>query len=133
MFSFFLADCAPSFTVTPNNGNKVYVLDRASFRDLVWDYKSDGFILEKVELLYLKPDFRTAPVAKKVPGQQLQIFSSSGYSGRVEFYGNGTFRILNIVSSDSRIFQCRISFTNADPPEYQNNAELIVVGKSSHY
>jgi len=117
----------PSFTRTPNNGNKIYVLDRASFHDLVWEYNPDGFTLEKVELLYVKPNSTTALVAKKVPGQQLQIFSSSGYSGRVEFHGRATFRILSVVPRDSRIFQCRLSFTNVVPPEFHSDAELVVV------
>ena len=132
LFSVFLADCMPSFIRTPNNGSTIYVLERASFHDLVWDYNSDGFTLEKVELLYVKQNSTTALVAKKVPGQQLQIFSSSGYSGRVEFHGRATFRILSVVPRDSRIFQCRLSFTNVVPPEFHSDAELVVVGKSSN-
>ena len=131
VFSVFLADCKPSFTATPNSGNDVYVLDGASFEDLIWNYNSDGFTLEKVELLYFNPDSTTAIVAKKLASsQQLQIFGSSGYSGRVQIRESATFRILNIIPSDSRTFQCRVAFTNADPPEIQNNAKLVVVGKS---
>ena len=130
--SFFLAGCAPSFTGTPNDGKVVYVLDGARFQDLVWSYNSDGLILEKVELLYFRPDTTTfALVARKVPNKNLQIFASSGYSERVEFYEPATFRILNIVSNDRRIFQCKLAFENADPPEFPSLAELVVVGKSS--
>ena len=131
VFSVFLADCKPSFTATPNSGNDVYVLDGASFEDLIWNYNSDGSTLENVKLLYFNPDSTTAIVAKKLASsQQLQIFGSSGYSGRVQIRGSATFRILNIIPSDSRTFQCRVTFTNADPPEIQNNAKLVVVGKS---
>ena len=129
VFFSFLADCLPSFTQFPNSGNPTYVAEGAGSVTLAWNYNSDGFSLLRVDLLYIIPGPRTVIVARKVPAQNLRVYSSSGYTGRISFSDRATFQISNIVQSDSRTFQCRLSFLNSDPPEFQRNAEVVVVGE----
>ena len=131
VFSSFLADCLPFFTQSPNSGNPTYVGEGARSVTLAWDYNSDGFSLLHVDLLYIIPGPQTVIVTRKAPGQNLIVYSPSGYTGRISFSDRATFQISNIVQSDSRIFQCRLSFSNSDPPEFQQNAEVVVVGEYS--
>ena len=127
---FFLVDCLPSFTQSPNSGNPTYVADGASSVTLAWDYNAGQFQLLFVDLLYTIPGPKTVVVARKMPRKDLIVYSSSGYAAeRISFTGTATFQISNIVQSDSRTFQCRIMFSDSTPPEYQDNAVVVVVGE----
>ena len=130
-FFFFCipADCQPSFTVKPNNGNSIYVTDGAGSLTLAWDYNTDGRTVERVHLVYTNGG-REIAVARKAPGQPLQINSLSGYDGRVTFTGRATFRISSIVPSDSGTYKCRVLFTTVSPPEISDSGvEVVVVGE----
>ena len=128
-FLFVLADCQPSFTVIPNNGNPIYVSDGASSLPLTWDYNADGRTVERVHLVYTNGG-REIVLARKAPGQPLQINSLSGYDGRVTFTGRATFTISKIVPSDNGTYKCRVTFTTISPPEIsRSNVEVVVVGE----
>ena len=128
-YLFILADCQPSFTVKPNNGNPIYVTDGAGSLTLAWDYNADGRTVERVHLVYINGGHDIV-VARKAPGQPLQINELSGYNGRVTFTGRATFRISSIVPSDSRIYKCRVTFETASPPEISDSSvEVVVVGE----
>ena len=126
---FVLAECQPSFTVIPNNGNTIYVNRDTSSLTLAWDYNADGRTVDTVILVYVEGSHAVV-IAGKRPGQSLQIDPPSGYSGRVSFSGRATFTISNIVPSDSRIYKCRVTFTTFSPHEIsRSDVEVVVVGE----
>ena len=129
LFLFVLADCQPSFTVIPNNGNPIYVTEGAGFLTLAWDYNADGLTVRDVLLVYTNGAHEVV-VAGKAPNQQLQIRPGIGYDGRLTFRGRATFTISSIVPSDSGIYKCRVAFTTFDRPDIQqSNVEVVVVGE----
>ena len=128
-FLFVRADSQPSFTVIPNNGNPIYVTEGASSLTLAWDYNADGRTVKEVFLVYVN-GANAVVVAGKAPSGSLQMNLRSGYNGRVTFRGRATFTISSIVPSDSRIYNCRVTFTTFNPPEISSsNVEVVVVGE----
>ena len=125
---FVLAECQPSFTVIPNNGNTIYVNRDTSSLTLAWDYNADGRTVDTVILMYVEGGHNVV-IAGKHTNKPLQIEQAS-YSGRVSFSGRATFTISSIVPSDSRIYKCRVTFTTFNPIEIsRSNVEVVVVGK----
>ena len=131
-----MADCLP--TLTPTNGNPVYVADGTASYDLSWNYNTDGGTVKEVELLYTQENDDDIYVAQKIESpdpQALVINPASGYTNRITFsigsgsVGRVTFGISSIVQSDSRKFKCQISFTNFNPAPVQKSTDLVVVGK----
>ena len=128
-------DCQP--TLTPLRGSKDYVNDGSSFYNFTWNYNTDGRTIQEVQLKYGGTGNIDITVAGRTPTGQLQINAASGYSAsRISFFGSLsgsvgkiTFRISNIVQSDSRIFKCDLRFTTFNPPSVQSSVELVVVGK----
>ena len=128
-------DCQP--TLTPLRGDTVYVLDGSNSYDLTWSYNTDGRTIQEVQLKYGGTGNIDITVAGRTPTTQLQVNAASGYSAsRISFFGSLsgnvgqiTFRISNIVQSDSRIFKCDLRFTTFNPPSVQSSVELVVVGK----
>ena len=134
MCFIILADCLP--TLTPSNGNPVYVADGTGSYDLSWNYNTDGGTIKEVTLLYVQGNFDMHVALKSEnPSGALRINAASGYSNRITFsigsgsVGRVTFRISNIVQNDSRTFKCQISFTNFNPVPVQSSTDLVVVGK----
>lgn len=129
-----LVDSQP--TLTPVIGNKLYVTNGSSSFDLSWNYNTDGRTIKEVELKYASTGNIDVTVAGRTSFTRLQVNPASGYSGRITFSGSLTanvgkitFRISNIVQSDSRIFRCDLSFTTFNPPNVQNSVELVVIGE----
>ena len=128
-------DCQP--TLIPLRGSKVYVLDGSSFYDLTWSYNTDGRTIKEVQLKYGGTGNIDITVAGITPTGQLQVNPASSYTdSKIIFSGSLsgnvgqiTFRISNIVQSDSRIFKCDLSFNSFNPPDIQRSVELVVVGK----
>ena len=128
-------DCQP--TLTPLRGSKDYVIDGSSFYDLTWNYNTDGLTIKEVQLKHSGTGNFDISVAGITPTTPLQVNPLSGYSAsRIGFSGSLsgnvgqiTFRISNIVQSDSRIFKCELSFNSFNPPDIQSSVELVVVGK----
>lgn len=125
-------------TLTPVIGNKLYVTSGSSSFDLSWNYNTDGRTIKEVVLKYVgtRNNDVDVTVAGRTPTFRLQVNPASGYSGRITFFGSLTanvgkitFRISNIVQSDSRIFKCDLSFTSFNPPDVQNAVELVVIGE----
>ena len=129
-FLFVFADCQqPSFTAIPNNGNSIYVTEGAGSLTLTWDYNADGLTVDRVFLMYVNRVDEVI-VARKAPSGSLEINPHSGYDGRVTFRGRATFEISSIVPSDSRIFECRVTFTTISPGQIsESNVEVVVVGE----
>ena len=135
VFFHAFTDCQP--TLTPLGGSKDYVNDGANVYDLTWNYNTDGRTIRDVQLKYGGSGNIDITVAGITPTTQLQVNPLSGYStNRISFTrplsGNSrqiTFRISNIVPSDSRIFKCDLSFDSFNPPDIQSSVELVVVGK----
>ena len=131
-----LVDSQP--TLTPVSGNKLYVTSGSSSFDLSWNYNTDGRTINEVFLKYVgtRNNDGDVTVAGKTPTSRLRVNPLSVYSGRITFFGSLTanvgkitFRISNIVQSDSRIFKCDLSFTSFNPPDVQNAVELVVIGE----
>ena len=129
-----LVDSQP--TLSPVIGNKLYVTSGSSSFDLSWNYNTDGRTITVVFLKYAGTGNNDVTVAGKTPTSRLIVNPASGYSGRITFSGSLTanvgkitFRISNIVQSDSRIFKCDLSFTSFDPPDVENAVELVVIGE----
>ena len=128
-------DCQP--TLIPLRGSKVYVLDGSNSYDLTWNYNTDGRTIKEVQLKYGGTGNSDITVAGRTPTGQLQVNAASGYSAsRISFFGSLsgsvgqiTFRISNIVQSDSRIFKCDLSFNSFNSPGIQSSVKLVVVGK----
>ena len=129
-------DCQP--TLIPLRGSiVVYVLDGSNSYDLTWNFNTDGRTVKEVQLKYRGTGNADITVAGRTPTGQLQVNPLSGYSAsRIRFTGSLsgnegqiTFRISNIVQSDSRIFKCDLSFESFNPPDIQSSIELVVVGK----
>ena len=129
-------DCEP--TLTPLKGsNKVFEFNGSNYYDLTWDYNTDGRTIREVQLKYIGAGNNDITVAGRTPTGRLQVNPASGYStNRISFtgplsgnVGKITFRISNIVQSDSRIFKCDLSFASFNPPDIQSSVELVVVGK----
>ena len=128
-------DCQP--TLNPSRGSKVYVIDGSSFHDLTWNYNTDGRTIKEVQLKYVGTGNFDITVAGRTLTGQLQVNPASGYSAsRISYSGSLsgnvgqiTFRISNIVQSDSRIFKCDLSFNSFNPPDIQSSVELVLVGK----
>ena len=106
--------------------------------DLTWHLKPRGRRIKKVDLKYVCAGKNDVTVARRQPGQQLQVNPSTGYFNRIAFagplrsfgrVGNITFRILNVTQNDSRIFKCDLSFNPFDPPDLQSWVKLVVAGK----
>lgn len=123
-------------TLTPVIGNKLYVTSGSSSFDLSWNYNADGRTIEEVDLKYLGTGNNDLVVARETSIFQFQVNPASGYSGRITFSGSLTanvgkitFRISNIVQSDSRIFKCDLSFTSFNPPDVQSSVEVVVIGE----
>ena len=135
VFFHAFTDCQP--TLTPPGGSKSYVNDGVNVYDLTWKYNTDGRTIKEVQLKYGGSGSIDITVAGITPTTQLQVNPFSGYSAsRISFprslsgnVGEITFRISNIVPSDSRIFKCDLSFTSFNPPDVQSSIELVVVGK----
>ena len=125
-------------TLTPKWGNIVYGIDGSSSYDLSWHFKPRGRTIKEVDLKYVCAGKNDVTVARRQPGQQLQVNPSSGYFNRIAFagslrsfgsVGSITFRILNVTQNDSRIFKCDLSFNLFDPPNLQSWVKLVVAGK----
>lgn len=123
-------------TLTPVIGNKLYVTSGSSSFDLSWNYNADGRTIEEVDLKYVGTGNNDLVVARETSIFQFQVNRASGYSGRITFSGSLTanvgkitFRISNIVQSDSRIFKCDLSFTSFNPPDVQSSVEVVVIGE----
>lgn len=123
-------------TLTPVIGNKLYVTSGSSSFDLSWNYNADGRTIEEVDLKYVGTGNNDVVVARGTSIFQFQVNPASGYSGRITFSGSLranvgkiTFRISNIVQSDSRIFKCDLSFTSFNPPDVQSSVEVVVIGE----
>lgn len=123
-------------TLTPVIGNKLYVTSGSSSFDLSWNYNADGRTIEEVDLKYVGTGNNDLVVARETSIFQFQVNPASGYSGRITFSGSLTanvgkitFRISNIVQSDSRIFKCDLSFTSFNPPDVQSSVEVVVIGE----
>ena len=135
VFFHAFTDCQP--TLTPLGRSKDYVNDGANVYDLTWSYNTDGRTIKEVQLKYGGSGNIDITVAGITPTTQLQVNPLSGYSAsRISFtrplsgnVGQITFRISNIVQSDSRIFKCDLSFNLFNPPDIQSSVELVVVGK----
>ena len=118
-------------------GSVDYVNDGSNVYDLTWRYNTDGRTIKEVQLKYSGTRNADITVAGRTPTGQLQVNPGSGYSAsRISFtgllsesVGQITFRISNIVPSDSRIFKCDLSFNSFNPPDIQSSIELVVVGK----
>ncbi|KAJ7320930.1 Protein turtle A-like [Desmophyllum pertusum] len=87
----------------------------------------DGQTVTTVELSYTQTGGNDVLIARKYPGQALQILAASGYSGRISSSGDATFTISNIVKSDSRTFECKVSFTDINNLWIRDFVEVIVV------
>lgn len=129
-----LVDSQP--TLTPVIGNKLYVTSGSSSFDLSWNYNTDGRTIKEVLLKYVGTRNYDVVVAGRKPFSRLQVNPLSVYPGRITFFGSltgnvgkVTFRISNIVLSDSRIFKCDLSFMSFNPPDVQNAVELVVIGE----
>ena len=104
---------------------------------MTWDYNTDGRTIKEVQLKYGGTGNSDITVAGRTPTGQLQVNAASGYSASKISYsgslsgsvGQITFRISNIVQSDSRIFKCDLSFDSFNPPDIQSSIKLVVVGK----
>ena len=135
VFFHACTDCQP--TLTPPGGSEDYVNDGSNVYDLTWRYNTDGRTIKEVQLKYSGTRNADITVAGRTPTGQLQVNPGSGYSAsRISFtgllsesVGQITFRISNIVPSDSRIFKCDLSFNSFNPPDIQSSIELVVVGK----
>ncbi|XP_068687443.1 protein turtle homolog B-like isoform X1 [Montipora foliosa] len=102
-------ECAPWFTLKPNNGNDYYVLNGTNTLSLIWDYNSDGESVREVSLLYFDESTRSdVYVAAKFGSSALIVYNS--YTGRVQFFARATFTIDKIIPSDSREFKCLVNF-----------------------
>ena len=127
-------DCQPTLT---QSRSKDYVIDGSSFYNFTWNYNTDGRTIQEVQLRYSGTGNIDITVAGRTPTTQLQVNPASGYSAsRISFSGSLTgnvgqitFRISNIVQTDSRIFKCDLRFTTFNPPNVQSSVELVVVGK----
>lgn len=125
--------------LTPAWGNIVYGIDGSNSYDLSWKFNPRGRPIKEVDLKYVRGGKNDVTVARRQPGQQLQVNPSSGYFNRITFAGSlqyllgrmgyFTFRILNVTQNDSRIFKCDLSFNSFDPPNVQSWVKLVVVGK----
>ena len=128
-------DCEP--TLTPLKGSKVFEFNGSNYYDLTWDYNTDGRTIKEVQLKYIGVGNNDVTVAGRTPTGQLQVNPASGYTdSKISSFGSLsgnvgqiTFRISNIVQSDSRIFKCDLSFNSFNPPDVQSSVELVVVGK----
>lgn len=116
-------ECNPAFTSRPNNGAIFYVVNGRSALDLIWNYNSAGELVKAVYLYYVEQGEDVLVAAKYFPSGQYDVFSSSGYTNRVEFSGRATFTVKNIVPSDSRWFKCVINFDT--PPQVQGAITVI--------
>ena len=104
---------------------------------MTWNYNTDGRTIKEVQLKYGGTGNVDVTVAGRTPTGQLQVNPLSGYSAsRIRFTGSLsgnegqiTFRISNIVQSDSRIFKCDLSFNSFNSSDIQSSVELVVVGK----
>ena len=135
VFFHAFTDCQP--TLTPPGGSEDYVNDGSNGYNLTWNYDTDGRTIKEVQLKYSGAGNADITVAGRTPTGQLQVNPLSGYSAsRISFTGSLsgskghiTFRISNIVQSDSRIFKCDLSFNSFNPPDIQSSIKLVVVGK----
>ena len=135
VFFHACTDCQP--TLTPPGGSEDYVNDGSNVYDLTWRYNTDGRTIQEVQLKYSGTGNADITVAGRTPTGQLRVNPGSGYSAsRISFTGSLsgsvgqiTFRISNIVQSDSRIFKCDLSFNSFNPPNILSSIELVVVGK----
>ena len=104
---------------------------------MTWNYNTDGRTIKEVQLKYVGTGNFDITVAGRTLTGQLQVNPASGYSAsRISYSGSLsgnvgqiTFRISNIVQSDSRIFKCDLSFNSFNPPDIQSSVELVLVGK----
>ena len=116
---------APAFTKIPSSNGKIYVDKGANSSALSWDYNSDGETVNWVDLMYGDEVL----IARKTVSGELEISPASGFSGRMTFSGNATFKLWNIVQSDERKFECKVYFKSVVSPWIKNRVELIVVGR----
>lgn len=122
-----MIDCVPKFTKTPGSNGKVYVDEGANFFALSWDYNADGETVNWVDLMYGDEIL----IARKTVNKELEISPTSGFSDRMNFSGNATFTLWNIVQSDGREFECKVYFKSVVSPWIKSRVELIVIGKYS--
>lgn len=121
-----LADCQPSFTGSPNNGNPVYQFQGNSVT-LSWFYNPDGRTVADIEWSFNV----NQRIATKVQSTGV-LNIDPAYTGRVEVSGSASLKLLNIQGKDSGKYQCRVLFTTFNPRRITDEAELIVVGKFRH-
>lgn len=124
---FILIDGAPKFIKTPSMNGKVYVNEGANSFVLSWDYNSDGETVNWVDLMYGDEIL----IARKTANKELEISPTSGFIGRMNFSGNATFKLWNIVQSDGRKFECKVYFKSVVSPWIKSRVQLVVVGKYS--
>ena len=105
----------------------VYVDEGANSFVLSWDYNSDGETVNWVDLMHGDDIL----IARKTVNKELEISPASGFSGRMTFSGNATFKLWNIVQSDGRKFECKVYFKSVVSPWIKSRVELVVVGKYS--
>ena len=134
MFSFFLADCQPTFFSKPGNDGKLYVLNGQNSVTLTWTYSTSGNTILWVDFQYAEGQSDRLVARKQPPLNNgvLQIPRNNGYNNRVTYTGStgtASFEVKNIVPSDSRIFECKVTFTSVDDPWIESAVELIVAGK----
>ncbi|XP_068687446.1 uncharacterized protein [Montipora foliosa] len=126
----------PWFTQEPNNGNDYFVLNGTNELSLIWNYNATGESVQRVSLLYVDESMGSdGYLATKSGGNPLYIYHS-GYTGRIHFFDQATFRIDKIIPSDSMQFKCLVNFNippvdpNTKPGMFSTVKVIVVVPPS---
>ena len=129
-----LADCQPSFFSKPGNNGTLYVLNGQNSVTLTWTYSASGNAILWVDFQCHEGQSDKLVARKKPPLDNgvLQIPNNNGYNDRVAYTGSrgtASFEVKNIVPSDSRIFECKVTFDSVNHPWIESAVKLIVAGK----